>query len=286
MKFFSFIFFLLLGAHSSFAQEDLATLKQDTPIVKDWLITMGIFAAPISFTKVNNEKDINYGTEFAADKGNQEVRFFYERGSYSSTDPVNFITVRSSQHAAFLSYDYNNAFSNVTLFALSSFERNSNGGVQTVSAEIRAGILGLKFQKKFKKGIFKSLSLSYIPLYEYIDQLRETPESTLVDPIFVDTYARNIRHSFRLKVKTSFIDDQIEVKNTFFYRPAMNLTDYKVDFNNADLENVFNFEYFFNEQISFSFRNIYTWDTRRKFISKIPSVDIENRFNFSYGFTF
>ena len=73
-----------------------AKVSRENPKERSWLTTVGIFAAPISFRKVNKEKDLNYGLEFAADKADQEIRFFYERNAFSSTDPVNFITVRSS----------------------------------------------------------------------------------------------------------------------------------------------------------------------------------------------
>jgi hypothetical protein len=291
---------IALGALSSFLivpslNAQVGSLNQATPEIEEkipdpekeerYIITTGLFASPITFSRVNQEKDINYGAELAADYKNKELRMLYERNSFSSTDPVNLITVRSSAHAAIITFDINNYWDGVTLFSLATFERRREGGVQLIRGEVRAGLAGVKFDL-FKDWGLKSFSLSYIPLFELIDQTAETAASTLVNPLFTRVLTRNIRHSFRLKAKWEAIKDKFTISNTFFYRPKTNLKTKDTSFKDVDLENVLKMSYQITSQVSINYRNIYSWDVRRKLISRIPSSDMENRFVFDYHITF
>ena len=284
---------LLFTLSQTFAQ--VGTINQVTPEIEEkvlepknneeLIITAGIFASPITFSRVNQEKDINYGAELAADHKNKELRMLYERNSFSSTDPVNLITVRSSAHAAIITFDINNVWENVTLFSLATFERRREGGVQLIRGEVRAGLAGIKVDL-FKSWGLKKFSLSYIPLFELIDQTAETEASTLINPEFRRVLTRNIRHSIRLKTQWEAIKDKLTVSNTFFYRPKTSLETKNTSFEDVDLENVFKLSYQITSQVSINYRNIYSWDVRRKLISRIPSSDMENRFVFDYHITF
>ncbi len=279
----------------SFIHAQVGAINQVTPEIEekyshpkeesDYIITTGIFASPITFSRVNQEKDINYGAEMAADYKNKELRMLYERNSFSSTDPVNLISIRSSAHAAIVTFDINDYWDGITLFSLATFERRREGGVQLIHGELRAGPIGVKFNL-FKSLGLKNVYLSYIPLFEFIDQTAEEVGSTLVHPLYTRVLTRNIRHSLRLKTKWESKKSKFSISNTLFYRPKTSLETKKTSFKDVDLQNVLKVSYKLTSHVSINYRNIYSWDVRRKLISRIPSSDMENRFVFDYHITF
>ena len=273
---FLFIFSFIFSIHGQENQSEEIPEEQAEN-------TFGLFASPISFSSLNDEKTLNYGLTYARDYKKHETRFFYERDAFSSTDPLTLINVRSSEHSGIFAHDINQFWGDFTYFLLFTYERKSEGGIQIIEHEARGGLIGIKYDL-FKGEKLKTLSLSYIPFYEYLDELAETEDSTLVNTLYQRVLTRNIRHSLRLKIKY-YPTQKLSIKNTTFYRPATSLDTKKTDFDDIDFENSLSLSYEMDEYFSITYRNIYTWDIRRKRVYRIPSSDMEQKITIDFSLT-
>lgn len=285
MKIF-LILSLTLSITLVYAQEGSPSDSIDTE--PEAITTIGVFLSPVTISRVNDEKDITYGLQFARDVGKHEYRGFYEHNEFSSTDPLNLITVKSAQHQGIFTYDYNKFWGDFTYFLLGSYERRREGDIQILEHQIRAGVLGIKYDI-YEGKTLRTLDLSYIPLYELIEENPESPDSSLINPIFQHITTRNIRHSIRFRFKLRFQEPAIDLENTFFWRPATFLTGNKkgsTSFRDVDLENRFKFSYKLTSLFALTYRNIYTWDVRQKEVLGLPTSDMVHKFLIEFNKTF
>jgi hypothetical protein len=208
----------------------------------------------------------------------------YERFSFSTTDALTQINVRSSTHNATILFDTNKVFNNFTYFLMFNYGREREGSVYLVRHKIQGGLIGLKYD--FYEGeMIKDLSLSLIPLYEYLVEEVETLNSNGLTE-FSGVITRNIRNSLRLRLIVLFKSLKLKMKETFFYRPIYDLQKSEFDFQDANLENKFKLSYLIDEKFSFSYLNKYTWNRRLKTVHNISSSDIQHTFTLDFNHEF
>lgn len=242
---------------------------------------LDVYVSPFKFKKVNKEREVFYGTDYNYRKGMYELQILYERASYSSTDALEGFTVKSSDHKGLMKYDINKFFGDFTYFMLVTYKREREGDIYLIKHQLRGGMFGLKYDIVEEGKNLEDLSISFIPLYEYLNESVSQVDAS-GDVIYVDVNNKYIRNSLRLKLTLRDSDDRIKLDNIFYYRPAYNLTTKEYEPNNVDLENITKISYNINSSLSIFYKSIITWNERRKSVYRLPSTDIESSFNFSY----
>lgn len=273
----------VLGVDGDSVKRKVITNKSQSvePASDDGVWRFSTSIAPIQYSKVDKGTDISVNASAEYEKDIRELKFFYEFNKFSTTDPLNKIRVKSSNQEGLIAYDWNNIWGDFTYFMLGTYANQSAGDVNLIEHRIRGGVIGIKYD--FYKGkTVKDISLSLIPLYEY---LHENVESgTLVNTIYSKNVTSFLRLSFRFRVKILFEDGKYQIKNTAYFRPAYDFDKSIMEWNNNDIENTLKFTINISNLVAFSYDNKFTYDKRRKDVYKIPTTDLVNTFYIDLNF--
>lgn len=240
-------------------------------------------ASPITIDKVNKQRDGSYGANYNRKTTHDTLFVNYQRDYYSTTDPILLFTVSASNHKGEILYDYYTENGKWSYFILNTYKRRREGNIYVVKHEARAGLTGVKYTF-LSNPTFTDLSLSFIPLYEY-SVLGVEDQTNILNPILNEHIIRNIRNSFRFRVRVN-LNNKLHLSNVLFYRPTYSLDKKKFDFKDVDFENVLGFDYDLGNNIFFTYQNIYSWDIRLKDIYSIPSTNMRNKFTFNWKLFF
>lgn len=241
--------------------------------------------SPYFTSRVNKTKDISYGGEYNRKDGRHELNTTYQRNQYESTDPLAKITIKTASHAARFTYDINKMWGPLTYFFMFEYAQKQEGEIFIKYHEVRAGPLGIKYDIIETKNT--DLSISYIPLYEYlVEDVDQNEFDSNFSSIYKRASSRNIRNSFRLKSKWYFLNKKLEIKDTIFWRPIYNLNDKTWDYKDADFQNIFKIKYNLDDVFSISYSNKITWSERLVRVHRLPSTDMENKWELEFTHSF
>jgi len=241
--------------------------------------------SPFMISRVDDEQDISYGGTLTYNKNKKEMYFEYERNIFKSTDSLTKLSIKSGSQHSLLTYDLNKFWGDFTYFALAGYDNKREGDILIIDDRLQIGLLGIKYYFIEYKGNIKDLSISFIPLYEYLVENVPDDPTSLTNEKYHKVITQNIRQSFRIRFKAKFFD-KLKVKNILFYRPAYVLKTGKLDFSDALFEQSLKLSYEINDFVDFTYRNTITWDERSAKIQQLPSTDMVHKISFEINKSF
>ena len=262
--------------------EELIKKKND---VFDQPINISLGVAPITFRNIDNSRSLSYRASVTS-QGEHEFSFNYSYNRSAFIDSFTGDTITNSRYNSSINYDINRITEKVSLFTFSSFKRQRNGKLFPIRNNTNIGIMGIKYIFLERQETIKKLDLSYIPVVDYFkrdkvvfdDQTFERQVKTKTDI--------NARHSFRLRIRLSFFEDDLSFSNTTFYRPIHLVEENQVDFGDTRFEMDNELSYFLNQNFSFSYLNQIDRDKERSIKQGLPETEVAHTFNFNFSKSF
>jgi len=241
-----------------------------------------ISLSPFVIKLINSEKDINYGGSLEYLNNKQEVFFEYDRSIFSSTDSLTQLNIKSGSQHALLTYDFNKFWGNFTYFALASYDNAREGDIFLTEDQVQFGVIGIKYYFIKYKNNIDDLSLSYIPLFEYIVENVSDDPTSLTNATYHRVISKNIRQSMRLRFKAVYLDKSLKVKNTIFYRPAYSIDQSKFNWSDSLFEQTLELSFKLNEVLDLRYKNTVSWDQRAKVVHLLPSTNVIHRLSLDF----
>lgn len=246
--------------------------------------------APFTMRKINDEKEINvntsYGYEVEAWSSSFEVTRVLSSSTSTDIETGALLTVKRATTEMELNFDIKRLTPWLNYFFQASYNREREQEKYIKRHEFRGGPVGFKFII-FRDELITKFDLSYIPLYEMLD---EDIEETIEDPVTFEStivlkrrITRNLRNAFRLEIESAFLEGgKFTINNTMNYRPIYRSDTGELDYEDADFSNEFTAAYKLSENFEFSYVNNYSWDIRRR-INESPATEFEHSFNLTFN---
>lgn len=247
--------------------------QKSTP--REPLFDLTLFANPISFATVNQQRTINAGYRINTKSSiSEKHEFSHDMAINHSESRSDFDQSKQEviSYSANLVYDFNRFWGNWTYFAITGYKRERMNGIYNLKDQVRLGIVGLKYAFIRDGDIIKKMDISYIPLYEWVSSDNdiqppgEPPSKTV----------QTVRHSLRYRLRLAW--QQWDFDYTLNYQPAYFFRTKTLDMQDIDLRSMLRIRRPLSERLSFTYSNEYSYDIRR-IRSGSPGTRTDNAIN-------
>jgi len=240
-------------------QDMIKKIKQKTT-PREPLFNLSLFANPISFTTINQQRTINAGYRIGTTSAiSEKHEFGHDSSIYHSQGRNDFDHSQQEMitYTSNLVYDFNRFYGNWTYFAITGYKRERINGIYNIKDQIRLGLFGLKYAFIRNGEIIKKMDISYIPLYEWVssDNDIQPPGEPLSKTV------ETVRHSLRYRLAMDIKDWTINY--VFNYQPAYYFRTQTLDMQDIDLRSTLLIRRLLTEKLSLIYSNEYTYDIRR-----------------------
>ena len=240
-------------------QEMIKNLREkSTP--REPLFDLSIFANPVSFATVNQQRTINAGYRITSKSTISEKHEFGHDSAINHSQGISDFDgtkLENISYSSNLNYDFNRFYGKWTYFAITGYRRERMNGIYNIKDQVRLGITGVKYAFIRDGEFIKKLDFSYIPLFEWVSSdndiqaVGEPPSKT----------TETVRNSFRYRLRVNFL--QWSFEHTVNYQPAYLFKTDTLDMQDIDLKSMFVLRRPLSERLSFTYSNDYSYDIRR-----------------------
>lgn len=252
-------------------------------------VSLGV--APFTIRKINDEREINVNSSYRYEvdrwSTSIEARRILSSATSTDLDTGELITVKRATTGIEWNMDLKKITPWLNYFTEVSYNREREQEKYIKRHEVRGGPIGLKFII-FRDKLITKFDISYIPLYEMLD---EDLEETTEDPITFESstvlkrrITRNLRNSFKVQIESAFLEGgKFTMNETMKYRPIYRFNTGELDYQDSDFSNEFTAAYKLSANFAFSYTNIFSWDIRRRRDQMAPATEFEHNFNLTFN---
>jgi hypothetical protein len=224
------------------------------------LFNLSLFANPISFTTVNQQRTINAGYRIGTTSAISEK---HELGHDTA---INHVEGRSDSdgskqemisYSSNLIYDFNRFYGNWTYFAITGYKRERFNGIYNIRDQVRLGLFGLKYAFIRNGEVIKKMDISYIPLYEWMGSDNDVQPPGEPPSKTVQTIRHSVRYRFALDHKGWGLNYSLNYQPAYYFRTET------LDMQDIDLRSNLQIRRPLSEKLSLNYSNEYTYDIRR-----------------------
>jgi hypothetical protein len=246
---------------------------------KQPVVSINLYASPISFAVLNKSRNINTG--YSLRSLNSEKHELSQETSINEMFQESFGVETSSMTLnSSLVYDYNDFYGNWTYFAVANYRRQKFNGDYPLKHQYGLGFLGLKYKFIRQGNYVKKLDLSYIPIFERVES-----DFNIAYPGEDPTNSQSIlRHSFRLRTEAEY--HSWRFRYMLFYRPAYYFNINTLDMQDIDLSSTLEISTNITDRIQLSYTNTYTKDIRLFRANGMREDNTINSFSINVTFEF
>lgn len=215
--------------------------------------------SPISYQSINNQKLNRY--QVALNNTGKKYQYFleYRKNESKQVDELTDAFVYKSSTFYSAKFKINKITENFSYFFSYSEQANSENRIRYPAKRTLFGLVGFEYnvyQDKLDKNDY--LHLSYTPLMD--NTTFDTIDSNKM--VTGQDTTRQLRHGLELDLSKP-LTEKLAFTTNYKYRPAMNLSDQKIDFNNNLSWWTSNLTYSFKDNVKLSYQYIRRYDVLR-----------------------
>ncbi len=120
--------------------------------------------------------------------------------------------------------------------------------------------------------------------YNYLET-DDLDEDDNGDPIYVKNIKRSLTHTLRFEIAWSFMDGNLTIENDYAFTRVVPYDKSIEDSRDFKLSNDLSIDYEINDHMSFTWKNSYDFDDRRRKEQGIDSVNHINTFSLSFNWS-
>ncbi len=244
-----------------------------------------VSVSPYSIQRLNNAKSIFYSVGLSS-RGKNEASFYYSYNTDRQTDVFNNQVFSSSAYNASLTFDLNRLTENLTLFSFNTYQRQRFGGIYPIRMLVNTGPVGLKYRFLDTPIWMEKIDVSYVPVIDYRKSDVQFFDFDTFELKTRQETRTDIRHSFRFRVFTNFMESKLNINYLLFFRPLQKIKDKSISLNDSKFESNITVAYNLTQAISFSYQNILTKDITLTEISNIPATNMIQNISLNYSLEF